>query len=170
MVTLTNGLHQSINLKGSRPIPVKNSWIISFDFKITDSIGISDVDGVGGDGIWFEINSRDGFRVKFDTFKNIENNSGNEVLLYLEDTKVAQGYCKYRFNSGELIQTKIIYLDYIKTVVVWVNDHPILAYAFSDIDLYSVVDKDKPNEVSFHSFTGDAGGKHSIYKFNYKQL
>jgi hypothetical protein len=171
-VVLTSGLHSEGELLLMSPIKVSDaSWICSYVAKISDSEGISDVDGLGGDGIRMKLYSEDQqelFAVSMDTFKNLENNSGNEIVIYFEGTKVAQAVCHERFNDGKEKFVEIIYSDELETVVVRVNDMPVVAYAFSDIPFYSLVDK--PFLLCFSSFTGDAGGKHIISNIKFDIL
>lgn len=163
-VILTSGLHSDGELAILSPVSISDgSWICSFVAKITNAEGNSDVDGTGGDGIRFKLCSRDKqelFAVSLDTFKNLENNSGNEVVVYFEGTKVAQAACHERFNDGKEKNVEVIYNHELETVVVRVNDMSIVAYAFHDIPFYKLVSQ--PVMLCFSSFTGDAGGTHMV--------
>lgn len=171
-VVLTSGLHSSGEFSILSPISISDaSWVCSFIAKITDAEGISDVDGKGGDGIRMKLCSSEGqelFAISLDTFKNLENNSGNEVVVYFEGTKVAQAACRERFNDGEEKEINVIYSDELKVVVVHVNDMPVVAYAFHDIPFYDLV----KNSVMlcFSSFTGDAGGTHYVYDIKFSVI
>lgn len=163
-VILTSGLHSEGELTLLKPFSVSDqSWVCSFVANISDSEGISDADGQGGDGIRMKLCSKDGkelFAVSLDTFKNLENNSGNEVVIYFEGTKVAQAACRERFNDGEDKEVNVIYDNDLKAVVVHVNDMSVVAYAFHDIAFYDLVRE--PVMLCFSSFTGDAGGTHMV--------
>jgi hypothetical protein len=163
-VILTSGLHSDGELVILSPMTFFDaSWVCSFVIKITDSEGISDVDGTGGDGIRFKLCSQDKqelFAVSLDTFKNLENNSGNEVVVYFEGTKVAQAACNERFNDGKEKNVEIVYDHELETVVVRVNDMSIVAYAFHEVPFYELVSQ--PVMLCFSSFTGDAGGTHMV--------
>lgn len=163
-VILTSGLHSEGELTLLKPFSVSDqSWVCSFVANISDSKGISDADGQGGDGIRMKLCSKDGkelFAVSLDTFKNLENNSGNEVVIYFEGTKVAQAACRERFNDGEDKEVNIIYDNNLKAVVVHINDMSVVAYAFHDIPFYDLVRE--PVMLCFSSFTGDAGGTHMV--------
>jgi len=169
-VVLTSGLHSDGEFTLLSPLSFfEASWVCSFLIKITDSEGISDADGEGGDGIRMKLCSEEGgelFAVSLDTFKNLENNSGNEVVVYFEGTKVAQASCRKRFNDGEEKEVNVIYNHDLKAVVVHVNDMPIVAYAFHDVPFYHLIKE--PVMICFSSFTGDAGGTHHVsnIKFN----
>lgn len=163
-VVLTSGLHSDGEMTILAPISVSDqSWVCSFVVNISDSEGISDTDGQGGDGIRMKLCSKDGkelFAVFLDTFKNLENNGGNEVVIYFEGTKVAQAACRERFNDGEDKEVSVIYDKDLKAVVVHVNDMSVVAYAFHDIAFYDLVRE--PVMLCFSSFTGDAGGTHMV--------
>lgn len=100
------------------------------------------------------------FAVSLDTFKNLENESGNEVVVYFEGTKVAQAACRERFNDGEDKTVSIVYDNDLEVVSVKVNDCSVVAYAFNDFSFYELVQE--PFIVRFTSFTGDAGGDHTV--------
>lgn len=164
-IILTSGLHSTGEMTINLPItPTEIGWTCKFTVQITEPEGISDGDGQGGDGIKMKLCAADDnqefFAVSLDTFQNIENNSGNEVVVYLEGTKVAQAPCNHRFNDGEEKQVEVVYLHHLETVVVRVDDMSVVAYAFHDLPFYSLVDR--PFMLCFSSFTGDAGGKHAI--------
>lgn len=164
-IVLTSGLHSEGEMKIHSPMSVMNTgWTCKFTVQISEPEGISDGDGQGGDGIKMKLCAADDnqefFAVSLDTFQNIENNSGNEVVVYLEGTKVAQAPCNHRFNDGEEKQVEVVYLHDLETVVIRVDDMSIVAYAFHDLPFYSLVDR--PFLLCFSSFTGDAGGKHAI--------
>ncbi len=168
-VVLTSGLHSTGEIAILSPISISDvSWVCSFVAKITDAEGISDVDGKGGDGIRMKLCSKDKqelFAVNLDTFKNLENNSGNEVVIYFEGTKVAQAACNERFNDGKEKNVEVVYNHELETVVVRINDMSIVAYAFHDMPFYGLVDQ--PILLCFSSFTGDAGGTHMIYDIKF---
>ena len=164
-VVLTSGLKSQGEITFEQPLNLTDvSWKCEFTANISESEGISDVDGQGGDGIKMKLCSKDGqelFAVSLDTFKNLENNSGNEVVIYFEATKVAQAACRERFNDGTDKKIKIIYDFDLEAVVVHVNDMSVVAYAFHDI-LFNELVKE-PVFLCFSSFTGDAGGKHEVF-------
>ena len=163
-VVITSGLHSDGEMTILAPISVSDaSWVCSFVANITNPGGISDADGKGGDGIRMKLCSKDGqelFAVSLDTFKNLENNSGNEVVVYFEGTKVAQAACNERFNDGKEKEVNVIYDHELETVVVRVNDMSIVAYAFHDMPFFGLVNE--PFMLCFSSFTGDAGGTHMV--------
>lgn len=164
-IVLTSGLQSEGELIINSPISVTDTgWTCSFIAKITGQDGISDIDGQGGDGIKMKLcaanNKQELFAVSLDTFKNLENNSSNEVVVYFEGTKVAQGHCNHRFNNGEEKHVQIVYLHDLETVIVRIDDMSVVAYAFHDIPFYTIADR--PFLICFSSFTGDAGGKHMV--------
>lgn len=164
-IVLTSGLHSTGEMVIHSPItPTETGWACKFTVQITEPEGISDADGQGGDGIKMKLcaadNSQEFFAVSLDTFQNIENNSGNEVVVYLEGTKVAQAPCNHRFNDGEEKHVEVIYLHELETVVVRIDEMSVVAYAFHDLPFYALVDR--PFLICFSSFTGDAGGKHMV--------
>lgn len=168
-VILTSGLHSDGELTLLKPVSIsEESWVCSFVVNISDSEGVSDEDGEGGDGIKMKLCSKSGqelFAASLDTFKNLENNSGNEVVVYFEGTKVAQAACRERFNDGEDKEVKVIYDHDLKTVVVHVDDMAVVAYAFHDIPFYDLVKE--PVMLCFSSFTGDAGGTHMVSEIKF---
>lgn len=164
-IVLTSGLHSEGEMIINSPISITDTgWTCSFVVKITDQEGISDIDGQGGDGIKMKLcaanNKQEFFAVSLDTFKNLENNSSNEVVVYFEGTKVAQGHCNHRFNDGKEKHVQIVYLHDLETVIVRVDDMSVIAYAFHDIPFYDITNR--PFLLCFSSFTGDAGGKHMV--------
>lgn len=164
-VILTSGLKSQGEVTFNQSLNLADvSWKCEFTANISESEGISDVDGPGGDGIKMKLCSKDGqelFAVSLDTFKNLENNSGNEIVVYFEGTKVAQAACRERFNDGTDKKVKVIYDFDLEAVVVHVNDMSVVAYAFHDITFNELVKE--PVFLCFSSFTGDAGGKHEIF-------
>ncbi len=164
-IILTSGLNSQGEAVINYPLSFSNvSWRCNFTAKIAEPEGISDVDGQGGDGIRMKLCSKSGqelFAISLDTFKNLENNSGNEVVVYFENTKVAQASCKERFNDGKDKRVKVIYDHNLKTVVIHVNDMPVVAYAFHDIAFYDLINESIM--LCFSSFTGAAGGKHEVF-------
>lgn len=163
-VVLTSGLHSEGQLMLLTPIKISDvSWICSYVVNISDSEGISDVDGQGGDGVRMKLCAKNGaelFAVSLDTFKNLENNSGNEVVVYFEGTRVAQGPCRERFNDGNDKTVSVIYDHDLETVVVKIDDMSVVAYAFHDIPFYRLIND--AFYICFSSFTGDAGGVHTV--------
>lgn len=171
-IVLTSGLHSEGQVTIQSPVSISDSdWSCKFTAKITDQEGISDIDGQGGDGIKFKLCAEDDnqefFAVSLDTFKNLENNSSNEVVVYFEGTKVAQGHCNHRFNDGEEKHVEIVYLHDLETVVVRVDDMSVVAYAFHDIPFYAIADR--PFLLCFSSFTGDAGGTHMVSNIEFSK-
>lgn len=164
-IILTSGLNSQGEITIKQPVDLRDvSWKCEFTANISESEGISDVDGQGGDGIKMKLCSKDGqelFAVSLDTFKNLENNSGNEVVVYFEGTKVAQAACRERFNDGTDKKVKVIYDLDLEAVVVHVNEMSVVAYAFHDI-LFNELIKE-PVFLCFSSFTGAAGGKHEVF-------
>ena len=164
-VMLTSGEHSDGELVIASPVTLSDdSWKCSYVVNISNSVGMSDVDGRGGDGVKMCFCSADGgqelFAVSLDTFKNLENESGNEVVVYFEGTKVAQAACRERFNDGEDKTVSIVYDNDLEVVSVKVNDCSVVAYAFNDFSFYELVQE--PFIIRFTSFTGDAGGDHMV--------
>lgn len=164
-IVLTSGLQSKGEITINQPVNLTDvSWKCEFTVNISEPEGISDVDGQGGDGIRMKLCSKDGqelFAVSLDTFKNLENNSGNEVVVYFEGTKVAQAACRERFNDGNDKKVKVIYDYDLEAVVIHVNDMSVVAYAFHDIPFNELVKESV--FLCFSSFTGSAGGKHEVF-------
>jgi hypothetical protein len=163
-IILTSGLKSQGEVTIEQKLDFEeSSWKCNFTVNISEPEGISDIDGQGGDGIRMKLCSESGqelFAATLDTYKNLENQSGNEVVLYFEGTKVAQAACRERFNDGKDKEIEVIYDNELETVVVKVNDLAVVAYAFNDIAFYELVKE--PVFLCFSSFTGAAGGKHEV--------
>jgi len=172
-IELVSGLHAkgTATIKHSISLPDNSSWVCSFVAKIMDSDGISDADGPGGDGIKLTLRSakskQELFAVNLDTFQNLENNSGNEIVLYVEGAKVAQAPSKERFNDGKEKQVEVVYSDKLGVVVVKVNQKPVVAYAFRDVTFHDLVNRE-PFVMVLSSFTGDAGGTHLVSDISFE--
>lgn len=167
-IVLTSGLRSQGEVRIEQKFDFESSsWRCNFTVNISEPEGISDVDGQGGDGVRMKLCSESGqelFAVTLDTYKNLENQSGNEVVIYFEGTRVAQAACRERFNDGQDKEVEVIYDNELETVVVKVNDLAVVAYAFNDIAFYEMVKE--PVFLCFSSFTGDAGGKHEIFNIS----
>lgn len=168
-IILTDGLHETGRVTISNKIDISNkSWKLSAIVSMSDNKGISDSDGVGGDGIWFEFNERT-FSIGLDTFQNEYNDSGNEINLFVEGQVVAKKHCPIKFNSGEKIKIDILCRPSPKTmIVVAVDNKPILTHALQTTVLSKLLPEKA--EFSMFAFTGDAGSKQIVHEVEIKYL
>lgn len=167
-MVLTNDLHQKGEVVLLRKIDISTKpWAMEAVVSMTNNKGISDPDGVGGDGIWFQFNGNN-LVVGLDTFLNESNLSGNEIVLKAEGEILEQQPCPVRLNSGKKINLTVV----CKTpsmITIYINKKPVLSYAFKVTSLLSIF-KRKPAEFSMYSFTGDAASTQTVHSVKFKYL
>ena len=164
-IVLTDGLHQKGRVILGDKINGKSllkPWKLSAIVSLGNNKGISDFDGPGGDGIWFEFNERT-FSVGLDTFFNEYNDSGNEVDLFVEGQVVEKKSCTTRLNDGKKLKVDIICEPLPQTFVkVFINNKMVLSYAFKTLSLEELLSGEV--ELGISSFTGDAGSTQIVHK------
>lgn len=171
-IVLTDDYHQDgkATLKPSVDLHDR-SWKAEIVFEIDNSAGVEDAEGKGADGISINFGGTDKLVVNFDTFKNLENDSGNEVLLRVETSVVEKKYVRGKMNDGKQHHFRIHYNNDEQIISVHEIVHkkdgkierPILSYAFSEYPLGELLKGDMP--ISFSGFTGDGKGIHRVRKF-----
>lgn len=177
-IVLTNDYHQNGSATVTTPVTLEGrSWKAEIIFQIDNSEGVEDAEGSGGDGISLVFTSpegltQDGLVISFDTYKNLENNSGNEIVLRVENSVVEKKYVHRKMNDGKPHHFRIHYNDMEQVLSVHElvdgetlsQSKPILAYAFSEYPLVELL----PGEcfIKFTSFTGDAKGTHKVLAFD----
>jgi hypothetical protein len=88
-----------------------------FDFKISNPSGLGDADGAGADGIKVELEGSEGkIGVFIDTFKNIEDESGNHIDLEINDENILQGYVNDKLNNGNAYKCIIKFVNGVLTI------------------------------------------------------
>jgi len=166
---LTDGLQQTGRVTVAEKVSIsKKPWRLSASVTMSDNQGLSDSDGKGGDGIWFEFNEKT-FSIGLDTFYNDYNDSGNEVNLFLEGQIIAKEHCPVKLNSGETIKVDIVCIPSPRTmIVVAINEKPVLMHALKTTTLADVF----PNgaEFSVFAFTGEAGSKQVVHEVELKNI
>jgi hypothetical protein len=169
-IVLTNDLHQKGEIVLLKKIDItSNSWVMEAVVSMTNNKGISDEDGVGGDGIWFKFN-QENLVVGLDTFMNESNESGNEIVLKAEGEIIAQEACQTRFNNGKKINVKVICFPKKQSMlVVMINNKVVLNYAFKASSIPAIF-KNKPAVFSVYSFTGDAGSTQTVHSIRFKSV
>ena len=181
-IVLTDDYHQSGKATLKSPIDLhERSWKADIVFQIEGSEGVRDAEGRGGDGISLIFSGNeglveDGLVINFDTYKNLENNSGNEIVLRVENSVVEKKYVHRKMNDGNPHHFRIHYNNPEQVISVHelVNGKevakakPILSYAFSEYPLGELLKGDC--SISFSSFTGDAKGVHKVLKFEIKYV
>jgi hypothetical protein len=169
-IILTDDYHQNGKATVKSTIDLEDrSWKADIVFQIDGSDGVSDAEGKGADGISMIIGGEDKLVINFDTFKNLENNSGNEIVLRVENSVVEKKYVRRKMNDGNKHHFRIHYNNPEQTITVheFVSKEkkvPILSYAFSEYPLSELLKGDL--HISFSSFTGDAMAIHKILKFS----
>ena len=181
-IVLTDDYHQSGKATLKSPIDLHDrSWKADIVFQIEGSEGMKDAEGRGGDGISLIFNGQDGLApdglvINFDTHKNLENDSGNEIVLRVENSVVEKKYVRRKMNDGQPHHFRIHYNNPEQVISVHelanskevAMAKPILSYAFSEYPLGELLKGDCT--ISFGSFTGDAKGIHKVLKFEIKYV
>ncbi len=169
-IILTDDYHQTAKATIKSTIDLEDrSWKADIVFQIDGSEGVSDAEGKGADGISLAIGGDDKLVVNFDTFKNLENDSGNEIVLRVENAVVEKKYVRRKMNDGKKHHFRIHYNnpEQVITIHEFISKEtkiPILSYAFSEYPLSELLKGDL--HISFSSFTGDAMAIHKILKFS----
>jgi Legume lectin domain len=169
-IILTDDYHQNGKATVRSTIDLEDrSWKADIVFQIDGSEGVSDAEGKGADGISLIIGGEDKLVVNFDTYKNLENDSGNEIVLRVENAVVEKKYVRRKMNDGKKHHFRIHYNNPEQTIAVheFISKEtkaPILSYAFSEYPLSELLKGDL--RISFSSFTGDAKAIHKILKFS----
>ena len=179
-IILTKDYHENgrVNLVSTMDLE-NRSWVCDVVFRIENSEGAQDAEGRGGDGLSLIFSAdeglvKDGLVVNFDTFKNLENDSGNEIVLRVENSVVEKKYVHRKMNDGKPHHFRIHYNNPEQLISVHelVNGKevakakPILSYAFSEYPLSELLKGE--TTIGFSSFTGDAKGTHEVLKFSIK--
>ena len=161
-IVLTDDFHQSGRVMVADKLNlVKKPWHLNATVSMSENKGISDADGPGGDGIWFEFNERT-LAIGLDSFYNEYNKSGNEINLFLEGQVVAQEQSPFKLNSGEEITIDVYCIPQPKTtLIVLVNKKPVIIYPFKTINLLDLFEGGA--SFSIFAFTGDASSKQIVH-------
>jgi hypothetical protein len=193
---LTDGLHQASAVFWKQPIPLnysdaeKRSFSSAFSFRISDSEGISDNDGPGGDGLTFIINAsnqqvgsdggglgysgmHNSVAVEFDTLDNgrFDRNDGNHVGINTGGRTRSREFLQVegRFNDGELWHAWIDYEGNRQKLEVRLARTPL-----RPVDSLLSRKVRIPRWISgsqaylgFTAGTGDAGNRHEVLSFQF---
>jgi len=168
----------------------KASFSTAFAFRITNSGGIGDEDGIGADGIVFVINTvsfsaggaggsmgyggiPDSVGIEFDTFNNgyPTDIDGNHVGVDLQGSVVSQTSIHYpfRFNDGNVHYAWVDYngdTQLLEVRVAETSDRPNDALISYNVDLVAILKQ--PNAyIGFSSGTGGGWGKHEIIAWKF---
>lgn len=169
----------------------RNSFSTYFQFRILDSGGISDGDGIGADGLVFVVQTvannvggaggfigyggiANSFGIEFDTWDNgasFADPDGNHVGLNLNGdiASVAVASEASRFNNGSVWSAWVDYNGVTNDLQVrWSQSvvRPEHAQLSRAVDLVSVLGSDNAF-VGFTSGTGSAWGDHQILNWKY---
>lgn len=170
-----------------------NTFSTHFQFRISDSSGISDGDGPGADGLVFVVQTVSssvggsgggiGFSgipnslgIEFDTFDNgagFNDPNGNHVGIDLNGNiaSAVTAIEPTRFNNGEVWNAWIDYDGAAKSLEVrWslLTVRPDTAQLSASVDLTQVLGQNTAF-VGFTSGTGSGFGRHDILSWQYRQ-
>jgi hypothetical protein len=193
VLRLTNNTSQSGSAFSKTAITLQNnnSFSTAFSFRITNPLGISDVDGQGADGIVFVVqtvsNTAGGagggigysgiprsVGIEFDTWDNggWDDFDGNHLGIDIggEINSVVQTHITPRMNDGSRWYSWVDYNGTTKLLEARLsqsNLRPLLATLSYNVDLVNVLQS--PNAfVGFTSGTGAAGGNHDIINWEFR--
>lgn len=167
-ILLTDDLHQSGRVTFQKVNILDKPWKLTAIVSMSDNKGLSDEDGQGGDGIWFEFNERQ-FSIGLDTFQNEYNDSGNEIDLFIEGQIIAKQHCSTKFNSGKKIKIEIFCKPNPQTIIgVSVNGKVVLTHVLQKLTLNSLFSKSPT--LSLFGFTGDASSKQIVHSLELKNI
>lgn len=190
---LTNALSQSGSAFLTNTISLNNqaSFSASFDFRITNPLGISDGDGQGADGIVFVVqtvsntaggsgggigyqNLPNSVGVEFDTWNNggWDDNDGNHAGINLNGNidSVVQKSVAPRMNNGDVWSAWIDYDGVTDLLEVRLSDDGVrsaTALLSLTVDLETILGTPDAY-IGFTSGTGAAGGYHDILNLEFR--
>lgn len=189
---LTSGLRQSSSAFLSDSVSLDNlaSFSAAFDFRITNNVGISDIDGKGADGLTFVVHSNSntvggsggglGYKdldnsvaVELDTWRNgkVDGRDGNHVGINKNGNlkSLSQTPIETRMNNGNIWSVWVDYNGLMQTLEVRLSEdkfRPAEATTFADLNLSNILGTSEAY-IGFTSGTGSAGGDHNILNFEF---
>jgi hypothetical protein len=192
VLNLTDGLSQGGSAFLTTPVTLLNesSFSTTFEFRIDDPSGASDIDGQGADGIVFVVqtvaNSTGGIGggigylgitnsvgVEFDTWNNgpADDNNGNHVGINLAGSvdSVVQSGVPTRMNNGAVWSAWVDYdglNDLLEVRLAETGVRPASALLSYSVDLVGELGQAEAF-IGFTSGTGAAGGDHDILSWTF---
>jgi len=192
VLRLTDGINQAGGGFLSKPVSLaKNaSFSTAFNFQITNSVGSSDGDGKGADGLVFVVQTKDNLLggkgggigysghksigVEFDTWNNgrSDGNNGNHIGIDINGdvNSIARKNISTRMNNGAIWYAWVDYNGVTKYMEVRLSQkatRPAAATLSHKVDLPAALGTTVAF-VGFTSGTGDAGGTHDIRNWQFK--